>query len=512
MRVLLWHGWLLEATGSNVYTAKAAEAMRRAGHHVAILCQDPHPERYPFVDAWGVVDGTGVRLAGDTGVPRATGRVTLLRPEIGRLLPVFVLDEYEGFDVRRFVDLDDAALSGYLERNVQALRAAAAWHRPDAAIAGHVVPGGVVAARALGAGAYVLKVHGSDLEYAIRPQARYRPLAAEALAGARAVTGASRDVLERALAFAPEARGRERVVAPGVEADRFRPRARREALQDAGARLAADPQPRAGRPDALDDVMREALAARDGRALHDLALRYDQGAPDPGAAARLRALAAFEGPLVGYCGKLIPQKGVEVLLEALVRARPVAAALLVVGYGQYREWLAGLVDALDGGDADAVAWLREAGPMALDLDPAAVRAAAGFGSRITFTGRLDHRYAPEALAAMDVQVTPSLLEEAFGMVAAEGAAAGNLPLVARHSGLAEVGQSLEAAVGRPGLFTYEPGPGAGARIAAGIERLLGLPEAERHDLRATVSDVARREWSWDHTARELLAPFAGATR
>ena len=41
-------------------------------------------------------------------------------------------------------------------------------------------------------------------------------------------------------------------------------------------------------------------------------------------------------------------------------------------------------------------------------------------------------------AARDVAVVPSIFPEAFGMVAAEAAAAGCPPLVARHSGLAEI--------------------------------------------------------------------------
>ena len=46
------------------------------------------------------------------------------------------------------------------------------------------------------------------------------------------------------------------------------------------------------------------------------------------------------------------------------------------------------------------------------------------------------------------------------MVAAEGAAAGALPLVARHSGLAEVAAALEDAAAAPGLFSFEPGKDA----------------------------------------------------
>ena len=41
---------------------------------------------------------------------------------------------------------------------------------------------------------------------------------------------------------------------------------------------------------------------------------------------------------------------------------------------------------------------------------------------------------------------PSTFPEAFGMVAAEAAACGALPVVARHSGLAEVAATLAEAV------------------------------------------------------------------
>ena len=106
---------------------------------------------------------------------------------------------------------------------------------------------------------------------------------------------------------------------------------------------------------------------------------------------------------------------------------------------------------------------------------------------------------------MDVLVVPSILDEAFGMVAAEGAAAGALPMVARHSGLAEVAEALEGDVDRPGLFSFEPGPGAGTRLTAVIDRLLSLPARERGELRGAVSAFVAETWSWDRTAALLLA-------
>ena len=53
MRVLVFHGYLLRGTGSNVYNARLCAALARAGHSVDLLCQEPHPEELDFIDAVG---------------------------------------------------------------------------------------------------------------------------------------------------------------------------------------------------------------------------------------------------------------------------------------------------------------------------------------------------------------------------------------------------------------------------------------------------------------------------
>ena len=503
MRILIWHGWLLSGTGSNIYAARTAEVYRRQGHDVLLLCQDRHPDRAGFVDAWGTVDGEGVSDLRPAGAEPGPGRAVLLRPQIGGLLPVFVLDEYEGFEVKRFLDLTDEELNAYLDRNVRALEAAVRWHSSEAVVIGHAVPGAVIAARALGTARFVVKIHGSDLEYCIRHQERYLRLAREGLEAAAVVTGGSENVLARAAELIPSAADRFRKVPPGVDVGLFRPRGRREALEEAAGRLGAAPDAARGRPDDLDRKVAGLLADRDGEGLDALAATYDQQAPDPGAAARLRSLAGHRGPLVGYLGKLIPQKGVERVIEALALL-PSEARGLVVGFGTHREWLAALVRALDQGDAEAMEWLRPR--IGLELDGSEVTGAAGLAERLTFTGRLDHRYAPQAMGAMDVLVVPSTAPEAFGMVAAEGAAAGALPLVARHSSLAEVAEALERAVGRPGLFSYAPGQGGTRRVAEALQRILALPPAERAELAEAVSGYVASEWTWERTAERLLEP------
>jgi glycosyltransferase involved in cell wall biosynthesis len=504
VNLLLWHGWVLEGAGSNVYTSRIAEVYRRQGHDVTLVCQEPHPERFPWIDAWGHVSGAGVEVERRRPPGGAAGRCTVLRPRIGSLLPVFVIDEYEGFaQVKRFVDCTDEEMDAYLSSNVEALRAVAAWRRPDVVIAGHALPGPVVVRRALGDG-FVAKIHGSDLEYAVREQIRCRDLAGEGLSGARVVAGASMDVLRRCEELVPESTGRTLVIPPGIDAKAFRTRAHSDALREAAALVQAEPARQAGRSAELDDAVRTATEAGDAAALNDLARSYDQTVPDPDAPDRLRELAGLEGRLVGYLGKFIPQKGVHHLIAALALLGEHTPRGLLIGFGLWREWLASLVGALDRGDVRAVRWWEDATGEHLSIDDAAIENARGLASRVTFVGRLDHRFAPTAVAALDVLVVPSVLAEAFAMVTVEGAADGALPLVARHSGLAEIASILETKVKRPGMFSFEPGVGAPRRIAEAVDRLISIPADERRELRETIAAFAGREWTWDRTAERLL--------
>src|SRR3954451_12835732 len=86
VKVLIFHGYLLRGTGSNVYNASVATALARMGHEVHLLCQDRSAGELPWVDrmvAW--VDGE-LRIEPGGG----PGTVTAYVPDIGCLLPVYV--------------------------------------------------------------------------------------------------------------------------------------------------------------------------------------------------------------------------------------------------------------------------------------------------------------------------------------------------------------------------------------------------------------------------------------
>jgi glycosyltransferase involved in cell wall biosynthesis len=412
MRILLWHGYLLGGTGSNVYTRALAREWSRAGHDVTVFCQEPHPEIYDV------------------------GGAEVVRPEICGLLPVFVLDRYEGLDAKLLQDFSAAERQRYVELNAAALRERLP---ADALFANHVLMGGPVGAAA--GAPFAVKAHGSELEYSMRGRPELARAGAEALAQARATFVGSqhiREVLEEVCGHV------ERVheVPPGVDVDEFAPEPRAEALRALLAQARQDPpNPRSA----------------------------NERLPDDGNEGRFAGFFAEDAPTVLYFGKLIRNKGVHVLLEALGE---VGARAVVVGFGDYRAELE-----------------RLAPPETL------------------FTGPLEHRHLVHLLPLVDVAVVPSIFPEAFGMVAAEAAAAGVPPLVSRHSGLAEVAAGIEAEYprGRRHLVGFETGDAAD--LAAKLRELLALPAADRRALGLAARTAVERHWSWARIAGRLLEPF-----
>src|SRR5215210_5160645 len=110
MRVLIFHGYLLHGTGSNVYNAALAEALVRAGHEVHLLCQDRDPLSLGWVDAAGDWDAGTLAVR----VRRDPPGATVYRPDVGGLLPVYVADRYEGVEAKPFAELSEAELERYL--------------------------------------------------------------------------------------------------------------------------------------------------------------------------------------------------------------------------------------------------------------------------------------------------------------------------------------------------------------------------------------------------------------
>jgi glycosyltransferase involved in cell wall biosynthesis len=412
MRIVLWHGYLLGGTGSNVYTRSLAREWSLAGHDVTVVCQEPHPERY------------------DVGAAR------VVRPDVGGVLPVFVLDHYEDIEAKLLGELTPDERARYVRLNAAAVRELLP---ADVLFANHVLLGAPVGA-ASGA-RYVVKAHGSELEYAMRGNAELSAWGRETLRSADAVFVGSKHI-RRVLEAVVGRFDNVHEVPPGVDVDRFR-------FESHGQALAA----------LLEEAEHD--PPNPGNA--------DERLPDEGNAERLAQFFAGEAPTVVYFGKLLYNKGVHVLLEAL---RDVDARAVIVGFGDYR------------------AQLEEIAP-----------------PRTLFTGPLEHRHLAHLLALADATVVPSIFPEAFGMVAAEAAAAGSPPLVARHSGLAEIAAGLEAEYPDDLRHLASFTTGDARELATKLSELLALPRERHEELRVAARRAATGLWSWQSVAERLLKPL-----
>jgi glycosyltransferase involved in cell wall biosynthesis len=438
MRVLVFHGYMLRGTGSNIYNVNLAPALARLGHEVHLLCQDRE-----------------VTIPG----------VHIHNPDIGGLLPVYVKDPYPGFKVKTFDELTEAELDRYLDSNVAAVREVADKAGGiDAALANHLVMGPAILARA-GVAPFAAKIHGSALEYTVKPHPRFLPYAYEGMEAAQGVLVGSAhtgESLWAALPDLPDLKDKTRLGPPGVDVEEFAP----------------------------------------GEAGRD--------------------------PLVVFVGKLIVSKGVDLLLAAwpLVHAKHPRARLQVAGFGAYEDGLHRFQAALDRGDLDdaravaAAGWGLEGGeekPLPIlsaflaDPPPGYAEAARAAAGSVEWIGRLEHDQVADLLPQAEALVMPSTFPEAFGMVAVEAAACGALPVSAGHSGMREVSERLAAAQPEAvaPLTSFPVEIGAVEAIADRLDRWFDLPEQTRAEARATLVETVARLWSWEGVARGVLDAAAG---
>jgi glycosyltransferase involved in cell wall biosynthesis len=353
----------------------------------------------------------------------------------------------------------------------------------DAALANHLVMGPAILARA-GIGPFAAKIHGSALEYTVKPHPRFLPYAEEGMRAAAGVlvgSGHTAESLWAALPDVPGLREKTRLGPPGVDISAFRP------------------------------------------------LEVDGEGPRPNTSpAGSSPSASRRADLVVFIGKLIVSKGVDLLLAAwpLVRADHPGARLEIAGYGEYEVGLRRLLAALGRGDLDdarevaRLGWALEGGeekPLPIlsafldDPPPGYLDAARGMAGSVEFIGRLEHDEVAELLPRAEALVMPSTFPEAFGMVAVEAAACGALPVSAGHSGMLEVSRQLAAAlppeVGPLTSFPVESG--AVEAIAERLDRWLALAPAEREQARRMLVETVGRLWSWEGVARGVISASAG---
>ncbi len=188
---------------------------------------------------------------------------------------------------------------------------------------------------------------------------------------------------------------------------------------------------------------------------------FQVSAPDPAVRQRF---AAAEEKVLFFIGRLVREKGVQVLLEALpkISERIPNLRLIIAGEGPYAE---------------------ELHRHTLNL---------GLDRRVTFAGYIDEETRNQLYALADLAVFPSLYEP-FGLVALEAMAAQTPVVVSDTGGFAETVQH--------GVNGIRVAVENDFELAEQIGMLLAHPDAARRLAQKALQDV-ERHYSWFSIARQ----------
>lgn len=219
---------------------------------------------------------------------------------------------------------------------------------------------------------------------------------------------------------------------------------------------------------------------------------------DPRVDALRAKLGIGDDRVVLFTGRVCPEKGVDVLLEAFRRVADAApdAVLLVVG-GLSRQppsprWVFGR-------DPAFARFEEHRGDYGEYLE--SLRR--GCEDRIRLLGSVPHTELPPYYAMSQVFVHPAVWNEPFGMILTEAMLAECAVVSSRGGGIPEIVEE-----GKTGLLAE---PGDAASLADCILRLLDAPERCRA-MGERGRQRVRETFTWEHTTDQLEELFALAAR
>jgi glycosyltransferase involved in cell wall biosynthesis len=535
--IAILHGYLLDGSGSNLWTRSIVQALCRQGETVHLVCQEPHPETFDFIaTCYRYRIGGAVETIFNREVPYG-GRCIMHKPEIGDTLPVYVWDRYEEFpNVVPMVDLPDEAIDYYLDRNTEALTRIIEAHGITAMHVNHSVLMSVAVERASLATRvpFAIMPHGSCIEYAVKKDERFLRLAEGAFTAASRVFVIGREMRERVnrvFASVPGIDSKITGLNLGVDTSLFEPvgRERREEnIEGLLDGLASLPRGKTREmSQALLERLRGDMSLEEVSAAMEQASHYNAKLPDADLEARLREVDWAGEKIMLFVGRLISSKGPQSIIAALplIFDEHPDARLIAVGHGPLREGLEAFVWALQNGERalaeKIIEWggaleggeRKPFGEARLFLDRLAARgeldnyfekARQLNPDRIIFTGYLTHRELRHLFPCSEIAIFPSVVAEAGPLVFLEALASGCFPLGTYFAGMAasidSVSESLPDNDGELMKLSADPKQTV-ADIAGKAAAALSL--AGKH--KETLREVAVRRYDWESVARKLIS-------
>lgn len=534
--IALLHGYLLEGSGSNLWTRSIVRSLCREGETVHLFCQEDRPERYDFIAEAYHYDAPDER---ETLFRRETpyeGRCILHRPAIGDTLPVYVADHYEQFaHVVPMVDLPDAAVEAYLDANVSVLERIVRREGITVMHANHAVLMSVVAQRVGRATSvpFAVMPHGSAVEYAVKRDPRFLEMASAALRAAGRILVIGPELqgrIRRVFASVPGLEGKMVELNLGVDTEQFVPvprEQRRGSIEGLLQRLASKSR---GRTPRMVDDFRDSLSADMSlgalRATCASSAKYALKSPDAALEERLRRVGWERTPTLLFVGRLIASKGLPSVLAALpliLREHP-GLQLFVVGHGPLREPMEAFLWSLANGHRALAERIARWGTALEGSPPEPFREVLSFferlrtngefdrylelartgldKDRVVFTGYLEHPELRLLFPCCDAAVFPSIVAEAGPLVFLEALASGCFPLGTYFGGMAASIDAVSANLPPEQADLMKIRPAVDVTVEDIVSKVSGVLRLRRTAAQQ-LRETAVERYDWRFVARKL---------
>lgn len=552
MLVAIIHGYFLKGTGSNLYVKNLCRELCRLGHEVNLFCQEQDFYDADFVNQFvefGEDNSTQtVRWERRTDY---LGNCTAYRPHIGDILPVYVLDNYDGYHAKEYTFMTEPEIEVYLRNNSTAIKHCFTHNLPDLVISNHTVMQPVYTVRACAEVSncrHYMVVHGSCLNFAVRKSKLLQRYAQEAINGVERIVFLSNFSQQEFMSFfhGDVSLGEKVCVVPaGVDVEKFIPFEDRVQKQQRLSRcLSLLAHKSSANPGRTGEQKKKFAAkvreAKDQAELTAMLRGFENGdnwAPDQDAVDKLKSINWELSKTVLYYGKFLWTKGVHLLIAAipLILQRHPDACFVLVGFGSFRNYLEALIATLDNGSS----WIflsllsspslyhREieqhgetysVGLVERLRDPEFAKmyfaaAVSRISEQVTFTGFIDHDCLQDIIGCSDITVAPSIFPEAFGLVAVEALACGVVPIQTSHSGFTEVVRDyvdefrdifLHANL-KPLYLQQDLILDLAHNISTYLDYYGKMDQGQRKEIRQRSRNIAIRKYSWRAMAERLLS-------
>ena len=483
MKIGIVHGYLLTGTGSNIYVRNLVQKFVEGGHEVFLFCQEPKPELINFINDINIFNTDNITFR-QTLNRKTTfkGQCHFFKPNLHGILPVFVLDKYEGYTVKEFHNMPLDEIENYIFYNVKAIKTVLDKIEPDFIQTNHFIMSPYIIFKALGHKQipYFLTIHGSCLNFSVKKDTRLVPYALTALESAYKCCTLSEHTAYELKEFLQsqnyQLKDDIKIIPAGCDTDVFNVSAasKKQNLKKLYKLFSANFKKGGKNPDItqqfaneLSTFSKEKYSEIRNNQLKQLFKKYneyyDKRLPDEDVIEKLKNINVEKEKIILFTGKYLWTKGIQDIITAspLIFEQIPDARIILVGFGDSREIFEGLIFALSSGDYELYTYLCEH-HAALDIGTNVLTPDTSLtflnklkqdkkiknyfklaGNRsikdkIIFTGIFNHEQLKYLLPCADIFVAPSIFTESFGLVAIEALSCGVFPMVTYAYGFKEI--------------------------------------------------------------------------